>query len=62
MNLTGVGSNEAQAARSKGDGTVVVAKKGWGLVVSWRELTIDQEISWLGDIIAWVEIGREVCW
>lgn len=39
---------------------MVSAKMGLGLVVSWRELTVYEEISWLGDVVAWVEIGWEV--
>lgn len=39
---------------------MVVAQEGWDLIVSWWELTVNEEISWLGDIIAWVEIGREM--
>lgn len=62
MNFAGVGSNEAETTTSESDGTVVAAEMCWDLVVSWRKLTVDEEVSRLGDIIAWIEVRREVRW
>lgn len=42
--------------------TVVGAEMSWDLVVGWRELAIYEEVSWLGDAVAWVEVGWEVSW